>query len=291
MSVGSGQLLFDLEVVERIRALGVKVARICLIDRAYRKPRIFIKRALREFADWQRAATQLVKHESTEVLVFGSLRDFYEVAGDGQRIGCCHLMLHCDADWDGAAWDCERLAVRALVPGGLLARLTHMPGDNRRCGFAGPFYGDELAEEEDEDDIEEEEDDDLDMLPGGASFVSAAWTLVSYPPELLKLPTLKPIEDPLLSRLVAAVPLQAPSFERWRVVHSPKVAVRAKPRAQGEVVDVFNTGDEVVVTGERQGPWLRVHASSWRDPLSAPIEAWVLSDGTSVGLGVLLEPI
>lgn len=36
------------------------------------------RRALREFADWQRASAQLRRHEPTEILAFGRLTDFFQ---------------------------------------------------------------------------------------------------------------------------------------------------------------------------------------------------------------------
>merc|ERR1711920_850615 len=75
----------------------------------------------------------------------------------------------------------------------------------------------------------------------------------------------------------------------WRVLHKPKIALRAKPSKSAPVVDVAWAGDELVMTGETHEVWLRVAQVSWTDVADAPSEAWVLRDGTSVGLGQLLE--
>ena len=37
------------------------------------------RRALREFADWQRASAQLRRHDPAEILAFGRLADYFQV--------------------------------------------------------------------------------------------------------------------------------------------------------------------------------------------------------------------
>ncbi|CAE7485678.1 dnaJ [Symbiodinium natans] len=136
-SVGSGQLLFDLELLERIRFLGVRIAQICLIDTAYAgsPPSVDVRRALREFTDWQRAASQLCRHEPAEVLVFSEVWDYYETCCESQEASSkypdleryrqpCDLFVHCDATWPGADEEIEQLAQTSLSRGGLLVRLS-----------------------------------------------------------------------------------------------------------------------------------------------------------------------
>lgn len=136
-SVGSGQLFFDLELLERIRYLGVRIAQICLIDTAYAgsPPSVDVRRALREFTDWQRAASQLCRHEPAEVLVFSEVWDYYETCCESQENSSkypdleryrqpCDLFVHCDATWPGADEEVEQLAQTSLARGGLLARLS-----------------------------------------------------------------------------------------------------------------------------------------------------------------------
>lgn len=49
------------------------------------------RRALREFADWQRASAQLRRHDPAEILAFGRLADYFQV---GMAAIACKL----DAD-------------------------------------------------------------------------------------------------------------------------------------------------------------------------------------------------
>eukprot|EP00931_Biecheleriopsis_adriatica_P051062 TRINITY_DN29583_c0_g1_i2.p1 TRINITY_DN29583_c0_g1~~TRINITY_DN29583_c0_g1_i2.p1 ORF type:complete len:819 (+),score=170.65 TRINITY_DN29583_c0_g1_i2:41-2458(+) len=140
-SIGSGQLLFDLELLERIRFAGVRVAQICLVDTAYAgsPPCVDVRRALREFTDWQRAAAQLCRHEPAEVLVFSEVWDYYETCcQDEAKEGAahdvrsdryrqpCHVMMHVDAAWPGADDEIEQLAMTSLSAGGLYARLSNV---------------------------------------------------------------------------------------------------------------------------------------------------------------------
>ncbi|CAK0844649.1 unnamed protein product [Prorocentrum cordatum] len=281
-SLGSGRLLLDLELLERLRLAGVRVEQVCLVDRAYRRPSADVRRALREFADWQRAAAEMLRHAPAEVLVFGTLGDYYEAARGAGRAAGCHLLVQCDAHWRGAPADCERLALRALVPAGLLVCLTNreLPHNQMRS-VVGAFAGDSQADDEARD---------FELEPCTEPYTLAAWEVQTWPAECCKLPSLVPIQDPLLSDIGAAQQPSRPEAggDRWRVVHA-RVAVRSGPSPQNAVVDVFNCGDEVVAIGEAEGGWLRLCPTSWSSVDDAPPEAWVLSDGSSVGLGALLR--
>ena len=85
-----------------------------------------------------------------------------------------------------------------------------------------------------------------------------------------------------LNPVVPAAQLQTAEagVNQWRVVHSPRVVVRvarsieaamAGTRAHGEVLDVVELVDG----------WVKL----------AGAEQWMLVDGTSLGLGTLLEPL
>jgi len=135
-SIGSGQLLFDLELIERIRYAGVRIAQICLVDPLYAgsPPSVDVRRALREFTDWQRAAAQLCRHEPAEVLVFSEVWDYYESCCESesntfpdsdQYRQPCDLLVHCDAAWPGADEELEQLAQVSLSRGGLFAQLSN----------------------------------------------------------------------------------------------------------------------------------------------------------------------
>ena len=64
----------------------------------------------------------------------------------------------------------------------------------------------------------------------------------------------------------------------YRVAHA-RVAVRSAPSTDSQLIDVIRKGN-VVETIQRQGNWVR---------LARPGVAWMLVDGGSVGLGMLLE--
>jgi len=286
-SLGSGELLFDLELLERIRAAGVRIAQVCLIDCEYLEPRVDAKAALREFADWQRASAQRDEVASCEIFAFGKLGDFYEAANEGGRVAGCHLLVHCDANWGGCVEDSERLALQALTCGGMLARLTnheveaHDPSGKRRCSFhSGPFVGDRYWERRPQQ-----------SCHSSAPFSAAAW--IKMPGLSGGPPMLNPVEDPYLvesARSMLRERANNEHFSIWRVVHNPRVAVRAKPHSRAAVVGVFYTGDEVMVLGKKADDgWLRIHDTTiFADE---PEEAWVLCDGESVGLGKLLEEV
>mmetsp|Transcript_1628 Transcript_1628/g.2904 ORF Transcript_1628/g.2904 Transcript_1628/m.2904 type:complete len:334 (+) Transcript_1628:2-1003(+) len=276
-SLGSGELLFDLELLERIRGLGVRIAQICLIDFEYREPGIGTQRALRAFADWQRAAAQLARDEAAEIFAFGRLKDYYEAAGNGGPAAGCHLLVHCDAFWNGAFEDCERLATRALATGGMLARLSNQEEGQqlRRCIC--------LSEQPFEADLEQEEDVRRSRPTGNQPYFIAAWERASSG-------FLEPVQAPVLSKSSISRTRQLAAtlgLTVWRVVHKPRIAVRAKPDAKSEVVGVLYAGDEVIMAGEQHGDWMRVSEAT--QLADEPDEAWVLVDGSSVGLGALLE--
>ncbi|CAE8641765.1 unnamed protein product, partial [Polarella glacialis] len=264
------------ELLERLREeAGVQIEQICLIDKAFRNPRLGVKRALREFADWQSASALLRKAEvSAEVLAFGHLSDYFEASAHGGRAKGCHLFVHCDAHWVGAAEDCDRLACRSLVPGGLLARLAEGGGNlaaatqPTAAAILSAFSGDKLAQQEESQtsvqtvQLDQDSDGEEGQLAKSSSahtgglhmaepFFSAAWTVVAWPPECFKPPSLQPLDHPLLSRREAKSRVRQAAEENglsvWRVVHKPRVGVRSGPSGQAPVVDVFYTGDELAI--------------------------------------------
>ena len=95
----------------------------------------------------------------------------------------------------------------------------------------------------------------------------------------------------------------------YRVVHAPRVAVRAAPSRSARVRGVKSAGDEVVVS-EARGGWVRLSVRDdwWAIELAAGraaaddggeaegctlgasgAEAWMLVHGAEVGLGELLR--
>lgn len=312
-SLGCGELLFDLELLERLREeAGVQIAQICLIDIGYRQPSLPTRRALREFADWQRASAQMRRVQPCEILVFGHLADYSEASAKGGRASNCHVFVQCDTHWNGCSGDCSRLASRALCKDGLLARLAEGPdalhAELPKGVLVSPFQGDLEAPQEMETlgGLEGGLDSDQSRvisiaraggLHVGEPFFSAAWTLVEWPPEFFKTPSLQPKEHPLLSRREDLSRARQIAKEHglsvWRVAYKPRIAVRAAPDPQAPIVDLFYAGDELLaVPCDTQGPWLRLAKASWPNPTDAPEEdAWVLHDGAAAGLGLLVEQV
>jgi hypothetical protein len=119
--LGSGELLFDSEILERIRGMGAHISQVCLVDKKYRQPSMTTRRALREFADWQRASAHLDKEMPAGIFAFGHIEDFCAALGD---IAGSHVIIHCDAHWENFLDECETAALRGLEPQGLFARLN-----------------------------------------------------------------------------------------------------------------------------------------------------------------------
>ena len=107
-------------------------------------------------------------------------------------------------------------------------------------------------------------------------------------------------------KCVMSVPLPPASWSHeqlvwYEVVHSPQVMVRSEPSVSGKIYGILLCGDiiaiETVHTNSAGQPWARL-AEPERHGLQinlqikeyAPDEAFVLLDGTSIGLGTLLRP-
>ena len=67
----------------------------------------------------------------------------------------------------------------------------------------------------------------------------------------------------------------------WTVVHKPRVAVRKEPRVDAPLVATRVTGD-VVASSSEEGGWIKL--------IGEP-GGWMLVDGSSIGLGILLEQV
>jgi len=173
VSLGSGELLFDLELLESIRSCGVRVSKVCLIDQLYRRPSLHIRRTLQEFADCMCALADLDKAPPAEILIFGYVTDFYEASWPGRPAAGAHIFIHCDAHWEGAIADSEELAYRCLSNRGLLLRLSNFVGTQdptdpigqprRPADREGPFWADCFGFEDEEvsdDQVSAGEEDD-----------------------------------------------------------------------------------------------------------------------------------
>jgi hypothetical protein len=84
----------------------------------------------------------------------------------------------------------------------------------------------------------------------------------------------------------------AGTSRRYRVVHRPRVAIRANPTTTARMIGVALAGSEVEAA-EVVEPWLRLTEACWirlTGRMMAGSEAWMLIDGHKLGLGPLLEP-
>eukprot|EP01048_Picozoa_sp_COSAG05_P007005 COSAG05_NODE_478_length_9434_cov_5.178897_11_plen_214_part_00 len=74
----------------------------------------------------------------------------------------------------------------------------------------------------------------------------------------------------------------------YRVIHE-RVAIRAEPSVDSRIIGVVRAGREVE-SCEKSRAWIRLAACAERPtPSQLYPEAWMLTDGREVGLGLLLE--
>lgn len=293
VSLGSGLLLSDLELLERLRAEGVKIAEICLIDKLYGSPRTpEANFALQRFADWQAAVAELpceagpTSGRSAKVVAFSSAAAFRDArrAGGANSPQYVDLLMHCDASWEGCEQECMQLAMEFLAPGGLLARLSNLGS----CSVSperisqGPAVLREFWRNRQEH--------------SDAPFSAEAWCMTEGR-------FLEEVEDPLLGedslgkqkreaqsasqlRHAEQQRARALGLELWRVIH-PQVAVMAKPSQEAHVIGKVSLGDELVAS-RRKGNWIRLAGAAdlWdvqyssipgrEESLAAAVDAWVL---------------
>lgn len=247
VSLGSGQLLFDLELLERLRSMRIRIAQVCLIDREYRQPDMEVRRALREFADWQRAVSQMDREQPAEVYAFGWLEDYIEAVREGTRISGCHLLVQCDAYWETVLEDCEHLAQQTLLPEGLFARLNPEPFLTGQPEATKPLPNQHSEE----------------------PYSVAAWTLDTESERL----SLKPVEDFLLEACNAAIAVASESplssavegaRERARVRARARATAKAKQQeeelAQKKVEAEIEAHNKLVELKNAEAPCERIAA-------------------------------
>jgi len=78
----------------------------------------------------------------------------------------------------------------------------------------------------------------------------------------------------------------------YEVLHSPRVAVRDMPTMDGDILTVFSQGSRVIGNPHevRGLPWLKLSSETCVEcDLTKDQDAWVLIDGRSPNLGVLLQ--
>eukprot|EP00930_Biecheleria_cincta_P084333 TRINITY_DN73817_c0_g1_i1.p1 TRINITY_DN73817_c0_g1~~TRINITY_DN73817_c0_g1_i1.p1 ORF type:complete len:666 (+),score=128.74 TRINITY_DN73817_c0_g1_i1:112-2109(+) len=271
-SLGSGQLLWDCEMLERLRAEGLVVRQVCLIDTAYATSDHGTLSALQAFADWQSAVCQLWEHPIPEILAFTSSKAYEDHAGpDGVAAGC-NLFMHCDAAWEGADEACWKLAHKSLVPSGILAKLSNL-GSNP--------VPEEMLEKGPEPlrrywQIQQEHSEE--------PFAAAAWTCVVEG-------GLVEIEDALLGEDAETKGMKQHvvsegfkhversrgeklGLEIWRVIHPNPPQTRTQPCADAPAVGQVVLGQELIAA-ERFADWIRIAGISdlWGVDYSARAKA------------------
>eukprot|EP00581_Thalassiosira_minuscula_P013308 CAMPEP_0183714198 /NCGR_PEP_ID=MMETSP0737-20130205/8813_1 /TAXON_ID=385413 /ORGANISM="Thalassiosira miniscula, Strain CCMP1093" /LENGTH=680 /DNA_ID=CAMNT_0025943105 /DNA_START=35 /DNA_END=2077 /DNA_ORIENTATION=- len=81
-----------------------------------------------------------------------------------------------------------------------------------------------------------------------------------------------------------------PDHQRWRIVFR-RVAVRDGPSTKHSIIGVKYAGDTVrAIRNSSDGLWIALSRDDKPSCCPATVTAWMLVDGTSVGLGTLLEP-
>lgn len=125
-SLGSGHLLWDLEILERLRAEGVEIKQICLIDQLYAEPDAATQFVLKSFADWQTAVANMQDEKTPQILAFKSSQAYFHHCARGGIAFGCNLFMHCDAAFAGSDEESWRLATKALVDSGLFVRLNNL---------------------------------------------------------------------------------------------------------------------------------------------------------------------
>jgi len=140
VSVGSGALFFDWELLERLReSIGVRVARITLIDTLYAQPDARIRQALEQFEAWfagaiikrYTSASQFLKAEvGTQVPAVGARTSAMGLSERAEKRclsrGLYQVLMQCDAaQVDEEKGTMDTLRSRALQPGGVAFCLSN----------------------------------------------------------------------------------------------------------------------------------------------------------------------
>lgn len=314
-SLGSGHLLWDCEILDRMRAEGLEIRQICLIDMAYAKPDDITLLVLQTFADWQAAVADLWDEPAPQVLAFGSSQAYFEHCGPGGVAAGCNLFMHCDAAWQGSDEECMRLAQKALVSTGLLARLNNLgskivPDEMLQKGpqMLRKYW--QVQQEHSEEPFSagawlSHGDGDLEPLKD--------YWLGLDPDEK----AMQHLETDHRFKQAERARAEEIGLEVWRVRSLDPVKSREAPVIDGREFGEFSPG-EVLIAAERKGDWIRVAAtldlwgveySAWAKlSVAAPLahaqpgqsmpppaddsSVWVPIDGSCIGsIGRFLEQI
>ena len=79
------------------------------------------------------------------------------------------------------------------------------------------------------------------------------------------------------------------NITRYSVVHAPRVAIRSGASVTERIIGAAHHGSEIVTCG-REGNWVRLTAACWIRLTGRTVcgAAWMMVDGSKVGLGALL---
>lgn len=258
-SLGSGHLLWDCEILERIRAEGVEIQQICLIDTAYASPDDVTLLVLQTFADWQAAVAELSDEPAPQVLAFPSVQAYEEHCAEGGLAAGCNLFMHCDAAWQGSDEECRRLAEKVLVSTGLLARLNNLGGKKvpEEMLQKGPqmlrkYW--QVQQEHSEEPFSagawlSHGDGDLEPLQD--------YLLGADPDEK----AMRQLETDHRFKQAERARAEDIGLEVWRVKSLDPVKSRLLPSSEGQQFGEFSAG-EVLIAAERNGDWIRVASTS-----------------------------
>ncbi|CAJ1358179.1 unnamed protein product [Effrenium voratum] len=273
-SLGSGHLLWDCEMLDRIRAEGVEIRQICLIDVAYGASDAATRIVIQAFADWQAAVSELWEEPAPQVLAFASSEAYFQHCGAGGMASGCNLFMHCDAAFQGSEEECRRLAGKALVPTGLLARLNNLgskqvPEEMLQKGpeMLRKYW--QVQQEHSEEPFSagawlSHGDGDLEPLQDyllGADPEEKAW---------------QQMETDHRFKQAERSRAEEVGLEVWRVKCLDPVTSRRSPEPTSRSFGQVSPG-EVLVAAERNGDWIRVAGTAdlWGVEYSARAKAAV----------------
>ena len=305
LTVGSGLLLSDFEILLALSHAGLTIASIVAVDLTYRGLRH------RETADARKALEQLARFATpASVLAFSSLDSLIDACErEGSVLGNATTFVQCDASSIPRQASREAASV-ALSPAGLAfildndEALTYEVWQRRSRPLPAPTGA--SATPEDPNPL-----DEVSMWVASRMETLEAGRLVRSIERGAEGQTVEP---------PSSAPLR-PSRLRYKVVFHGRVAVRAAPSPTASVVGSRSPGDEVVAEEERRG-WVRLasethsvlrdrscaacvlsrglldecqqaavggNSSSGDQERLHAIEEWMLLDGTALGLGELLR--
>ncbi|CAK9078938.1 Uncharacterized protein SCF082_LOCUS37685 [Durusdinium trenchii] len=273
-----------------------EIRQICLIDMAYAKPDDITLLVLQTFADWQAeaesarplfssitfivqvealdvddmaelalelgtraAVAELWDEPAPQVLAFPSAQAYFDHCGQGGVAAGCNLFMHCDAAWQGSDEECRRLAEKALVSTGLLARLNNLGGKQvpEEMLLKGPqmlrkYW--QVQQEHSEEPFSagawlSHGDGDLEPLQD--------YLLGADPDEK----AMRQLETDHRFKQAERARAEEIGLEVWRVRSLDPVKSRQQPSPNGQAFGEFSPG-EVLIAAERQGDWIRVAGTS-----------------------------